>query len=118
MFFYNVGLTPGPIGSPIKYHPTINKIHVKDIIKKYGLINFREFLIVYGFSLCKLYMFKYPIYNTNDANIGVYPFVIESPTLIIIWANWGDIFDCINIGTTTGEKIIHLLVGEVKSNYN
>ena len=53
------------------------------------------------------------MYITNDASIGVYPFVIESPALITIWANCGDILDCINIGTIIGEKIIHLLAAEV-----
>ena len=32
--FYNVGDTPGPIGNPIRYHPTTNNIQVADIKKK------------------------------------------------------------------------------------
>ena len=52
--FYIVGITPGPIGNPIMYHPTINKIQVIDIIKKYGVIILNEFLNVYGLSFCKL----------------------------------------------------------------
>ena len=83
-YFYNVGDTPGPIGRPIIYHPTINSIHVADISKKYGRIIFNDFLIVYGLSLCRLYIFKYPIYITNEASKGVIPFVIESPALITI----------------------------------
>ena len=113
LLFYNVGLTPGPIGNPVIYHPIINNIHVADISKKYGVIICSDFLIVYGLSLCKLYTFKYPIYITKDASNGVNPFVIESPALITICANCGDIFDCMNIGTTTGENIIHLLVEDV-----
>ena len=35
--------------------------------------------------------------------------VIESATLIISCANWGEIFACINIGTTIGEKICHFV---------
>ena len=83
-YFYNVGNTPGPIGRPIMYHPTISSIQVAPIIKKYGVNIFKDFLIVIGFCLFKLYKFRYPIYITNDANIGVYPFVIEFPTLIAI----------------------------------
>ena len=52
--FYNVGLTFGPIGIPIIYHPTTNNIQVTDISKKYGITIFNDFLIVYGLSLCKL----------------------------------------------------------------
>ena len=51
---YMVGNTPGPIGNPIKYHPIINKIHVKEISKKYGVINEKALLMVYGFSLFRL----------------------------------------------------------------
>ena len=53
-FYYSVGETPGPIGNPIRYQPITIRIHVADIIKKYGAIIFNDFLIVYGFSLCKL----------------------------------------------------------------
>ena len=116
--YYIVILVLNPSGNPIKYHPIINNIHVAAIIKKYGVIIWRDFLIVYGFSFLKLYIFKYPIYITNDANIGVNPLVIESPALITIWANCGDIFDCMNIGTTTGENIIHLLVGLVRNRFD
>ena len=38
------------------YHPTINNIHVRDIIKKYGLINVNVLPIVYGLFLFKLYI--------------------------------------------------------------
>ena len=53
---------------------------------------------------------------TNDANNGVNPFVIESAALITIWANSGDIFDCINTGTTIGENNAHLFDELVSSN--
>ena len=116
MVFYNVGYIPGPIGKPIIYQPTVIAIHTTAMIKKYGVIICSPFLIVIGLSLCKLYKFKYPIYIMNEAINGVYPFVIESPTLITICANSGDKFDCIKIGTTTGENNNHLLVvlGNIK----
>ena len=97
------------------YHPTINNIHVRDIIKKYGLINFIEEPIVYGFFLFKLYIFKNPIYITKLPNNGVIPFVIDIPVLITTWANSGEIFACINVGTKTGDIIIHFCEGLVKN---
>ena len=30
-------------------------------------------------------------------------------------ANWGEMFDCINTGTTTGENITHFVRGAVKN---
>ena len=41
-----IGLTPGPIGRPIKYQITVNKIHDSDINKKYGDISVNAPLIV------------------------------------------------------------------------
>ena len=32
-----------------------------------------------------------------------------------IWANCGEMFDCMNNGTTIGENIIHFVVGLVKN---
>ena len=58
---YNAGVTPGPIGRPIKYHTTTRTIHVIDISMKYGDINCKAPLMVYGLFFCRLYIFRYPI---------------------------------------------------------
>ena len=41
------------------------------------------------------------------ANNGVIPFVMDSAALNINCENCGDIFSCINIGTITGDIIVH-----------
>lgn len=58
LWCYSVGYTPGPIGRPVIYHPTTIKIQAAEIIRKYGVIILKDFLIVIGLVLFRLYIFK------------------------------------------------------------
>ena len=104
--YYKVIFELIPIGSPIKYHPTIIISHTTD---KISITDITFFITP---NILKLESFSYlyinPIATIRYTYIGENNFPTESAAINKVWVNDGEIFALINKGTYIGATKFHL----------